>query len=397
MGEKRTSTPLKEIAPGLIVRKSNPGDRRDDPERPRPVKTAQRRAQAGAKALTYRGANPVQLYIDKGNSPGESRQNYGKKNYQTRIRAVLALISGKDEVSNKETWDYPWHNLSPTQLTAFRNLLARNIAEKINKPSYCNMLISALKGVLRQCYKAELLDYETLHRLLQIKCFSVPKDARAKRRGTVSAHTMDAIFRELPLHSPNTARDHLMLLLPYKLGLRCCEIAELDVSDYDKKGKTLHIKGKGGSYRFAQLDRQLCDAIDAWLGFRASRSGPLLTTLQPGCPLDFDRKIRHRRMSPHSISTTICAAAKKVGINEPFSAHDLRRTRITDLLLEGNDTLIVARMVGHKSPATTARYDCRDDDEIRKAFLRNQRRCNRALKRARKAANAKRKTKPKKT
>ena len=51
---------------------------------------------------------------------------------------------------------------------------------------------------------------------------------------------------------------------------------------------------------------------------------------------------------------------------KPFGLHDLRRSFVTDLLDDGHDIEMVARLCGHASVDTTARYFLHIDREAAK-------------------------------
>jgi integrase len=55
---------------------------------------------------------------------------------------------------------------------------------------------------------------------------------------------------------------------------------------------------------------------------------------------------------------------------KPYRAHDFRRTFIGELLDAGVDLATAQALVGHSSPATTARYDRRPEKTRREAVNR---------------------------
>ena len=51
-----------------------------------------------------------------------------------------------------------------------------------------------------------------------------------------------------------------------------------------------------------------------------------------------------------------------------LTPHDLRRYAVTQLLAAGHDISLVARIIGHKSIMSTARYDTRGNEACRMAI-----------------------------
>jgi integrase len=59
------------------------------------------------------------------------------------------------------------------------------------------------------------------------------------------------------------------------------------------------------------------------------------------------------------MQAAVMARARAAGV--ALTLHDFRRTLISDLLDEGVDLATVAKIVGHRDPKTTARYDRRPE------------------------------------
>jgi integrase len=74
-------------------------------------------------------------------------------------------------------------------------------------------------------------------------------------------------------------------------------------------------------------------------------------------------------MTPQAVLMIVRKRALEAGVTS-FSPHDFRRTFCSDLLDAGIDIVTVAKLVGHSSPVTTAKYDRRGEETKRMAVER---------------------------
>lgn len=140
-------------------------------------------------------------------------------------------------------------------------------------------------------------------------------------------------------------------------GLRCCEVARLEVADYDPQVRTLLVVGKGGHQRMLPVPEQAACAIEKYLAEVGVVHGPLIRS--------------HRRwepaagVAPDTISRLVAgwmvAAGVKVRNRDGVSAHAIRHTAASDVLETCGDVRLVQEMLGHSSLATTTVYLRRAD------------------------------------
>jgi site-specific recombinase XerD len=160
--------------------------------------------------------------------------------------------------------------------------------------------------------------------------------------------------------TPSGIRDGAIVALMYSCGLRRSEVVNLDLSDYDPSTDKLTVSGKRNKERTAYLVNGAKQAMDDWLTIRDYRAGPLFT------PINKAGKLLYRRLNSQAIYSMLARRGKKAGMSH-YSPHDLRRTFVSHLLDAGVDISTVAKLAGHKSVTTTARYDRRHDEVQRKA------------------------------
>ena len=161
--------------------------------------------------------------------------------------------------------------------------------------------------------------------------------------------------------TPAGARDAALIACMYPAGLRRDEVIKLDLVDYDQVNSSLTVKhGKRNKSRLTYVNNGASRAIDDWLSLRGNVPGALLY------PIGKSGVITSRRLTTQAVYNALIKRGNQAGIAH-LSPHDLRRSFISDLLDAGADITIVAKLAGHESVNTTARYDRRPEAAKAKA------------------------------
>jgi site-specific recombinase XerD len=146
-------------------------------------------------------------------------------------------------------------------------------------------------------------------------------------------------------------RDHAILLLLARLGLRAGDIVGMTLGDIDWQRGTLRVRGKGRREVMLPLPQDVGDAVLAYLqrGRPKSTSDRMfLTVYAPTRPF----------ASSAAVSDIVRFALKRAGIQNPPSrgAHLLRHSAATAMLRAGGSLDTIAMVLRHQSPDTTAYY-----------------------------------------
>ncbi len=249
----------------------------------------------------------------------------------------------------------PWGRLRYQHTTALRSWL-----DATYEPATANKMLSALRGVLREAWRLGQMDAESYHRAIDIPSIRAERLPRGRR---LTAGEVAALGRVCSADTtPRGSRDAAVIAVMYIGGLRVAEVAGLDVDDWNADANSLTVRsGKGRKDRLIFLDNHGSrEALAAWLSDRCHDAGPLL------CPLRRGGTIELRRMTTQGIFDALRRRSTEAGVAD-FTPHDLRRSFVSDLLDAGEDIATVQRMAGHANVGTTARYDRRGDEALKRA------------------------------
>ena len=259
---------------------------------------------------------------------------------------TMARLGLGDETAT--AWHMPWPQLRFQHTQAVRSLLAEKYAH-----STANRMLSALRGVLKAAWKLGLMsaeDYQKAASVENIRGETLPS-GRAFSTGELVSLLRTCQSTALDI------RDAAILSLLYGCGLRRAELVALDMANYKMEEQELVIRGKGNKQRAVPLGSAR-PALAAWLAVRGQESGPLFWGL--------GNRNRGQRLTDQAIYNMVRQRARQAGVKK-LSPHDFRRTFVGDLLDAGADIVTVQKMAGHASPATTSRYDRRDQRARHKA------------------------------
>ncbi|MDQ1426647.1 MAG: integrase/recombinase XerC [Acidimicrobiaceae bacterium] len=148
-------------------------------------------------------------------------------------------------------------------------------------------------------------------------------------------------------------RSQTIIWLMVGLGLRCCEVARLELGDWDREAATLHIRGKADNERLLPVPAAAGQAIAAYLDTVGWRAGPIV------------RGMRGQVITANALSVQVSKLMSAAGIKsrprDGVSAHALRHTCASDVYENCRDLRTVQAMMGHASIATTEIYLRRAD------------------------------------
>ncbi|GAA4191274.1 tyrosine-type recombinase/integrase [Microbispora amethystogenes] len=292
--------------------------------------------------------DPYEVYLGALQSPESRRTMKGC------LDRIARLVTGDPEATGA---GQPWELLRYEHTVRLRTLMR----EQGWSPSHVNKHLVALRRVLKEAWRLGLMSGEDYQRAADLPAY---KHTRVPAGRHVEAEALAAALEVCDEdHSPAGRRDGAMLAALYSSGCRRAEIAGLRLADFDPHARSLRVRGKGDKERLVYLTPQAVERLSLWLAVRGRAAGPLF------CPINKAGRLRLAHMTGQAIADIVSRRLAAAGAS-PRTPHDFRRTFIGELLDAGVDLATAQALVGHASPATTARYDRRPERRRREAVDR---------------------------
>jgi len=208
-----------------------------------------------------------------------------------------------------------------------KSYMAYLMAERKQKPSSVNLVLSSLKFMYQEIIKKRIFD-------------GIKSPKNEKKLPTVL--TRDEISRMIK--ALKNGKHRLLIEFMYSSGLRVSECVSIKIKDLNLHEKMGIVKsGKGKKDRNIILSKKLVYDLERYLNKRKDEN-----------PYVFPVKDKH--ISVRQAQKIVHEAAKRAGIQKRVFCHALRSSFATHLLENGTDIRIIQELLGHSNIQTTERY-----------------------------------------
>lgn len=245
------------------------------------------------------------------------------------------------------------------------------MVERGYAPSTVNRTISAIRGVLKECWRLGYIRADQMQRVGDIEPVrGVRLPAGRYIHRLELKQLVEACERD---KSARGARDAALLATLYSTGMRNAEITRLDLADYDRKTGEIKVRsGKGNKDRLVYANEDAMGYIESWLAFRGEAPGHLFNWIHYNGRVFIETSGKSKSTGAGLVRRVVRTRGTEAGVAH-CRAHDFRRKNISDLLGAGVDLVTVQKLAGHSDPRTTAGYDRRLEETRREAVAKLQR------------------------
>ncbi|MFK8029095.1 MAG: tyrosine-type recombinase/integrase [Gammaproteobacteria bacterium] len=287
----------------------------------------------------YIEANPAHYAL-------AGKSEHGRRTYISRLNQVARLFSFN---SYKEV---PWNLLRFEHV----NYMVQVFRSRGLAYTTINTTLAALRSVAREAFNLRQLSGDDLARILHLK---FERGSKLPSGRHIPTRDISALVQVCENDEGTSGRRDIAIIgLMYVCGLRRTEISQLVLGDFDLENNSITVGSKSDKARVCWPDLGTRHALLDW--FKQCNAAMLDSQTPMFTPIRKSGKIVSRPMTDQSVYSMITKRWKQAGVR-PCSPQDFRRSFVTNLLDKNVDVLLAQTLAGHSSPATTLRYDRRNE------------------------------------
>jgi site-specific recombinase XerD len=229
---------------------------------------------------------------------------------------------------------------------------------RLGSPKGAQLMVAALR-----CFFRFLFRYAETDRDLAAAVPTVPQWRLAEVPKYLTPGQVEQVIQACQRDTSCACRDHAILLLLARLGLRAGEVIALELDDVDWRAGVLTVRGKGGYHDRLPLPADVGEAMAIYLRHH-----------RPPCTT---RCLFIRTRAPHrglaqasSLDAIVCRALSRAGLQPDFKgSHILRHSLATAMLRAGASMDEIGEVLRHRVPNTTEIYAKVDVQRLRSLAL----------------------------
>ena len=157
---------------------------------------------------------------------------------------------------------------------------------------------------------------------------------------------LEALLAASDDQSAIAARDHAILVMLVRLGLRAAEVAGLSLDDIDWHAGEITVRGKGACIEALPLPVDVGEALVAYLKHGRAKTSCRAFFLRAGAPVG---------LSTTEVAGVVRRAAARAGLSS-IGPHRLRHSAATAMLRAGASLDEVGQVLRQRDPVVTAHY-----------------------------------------
>ena len=236
---------------------------------------------------------------------------------------------------------------------AVRDFLLDRIRNRSSE--YARLLATALRSFFRFLYMRGETSID-----LSLSVPTLKRWCQAHARAFLSPEDVERILSVTERSTPSGRRDHAILLLLARLGLRAGEIVALELGDIFWRSGEILVRGKGRLQDRLPLLTDIGEALALYLsqdrGTAISRH-VFLRTLAPRVGL----------AGPGAVGHIVRRALDRAGLRSPSrgAAHLFRHSLATRMIRHGASIVEISEILRHRSQSSTETYAKVDFEVLR--------------------------------